>query len=386
MDLRMEMIREYQEGESIRALAESYGVSRKTFYKWWQRFEAAGVAGLADVSRAPHSHPQEMDEDVVAKIIAARQRWKWGPRKLLVKLQQQEPEAAWPAASTIADLLLRRGLSHPRRKRVRTPPGAGPLQDVAAANEAWCADYKGWFRTQDGTRCDPLTITDAHSRYLLRCQITPASNTAEVQAVFDAAFREYGMPERIHTDNGSPFASRAPGGLSRLSLRWVKLGIVCERSRPGTPQDNGRHERMHLTLQQDTLRPPAANPRRQQERFRQFQHMFNQERPHEALANATPAQHYAPSPRPFPRRIPEIEYGDEMAVRRVDGNGQLRWRGEHVFVSQVFASERLGLAALDDRYLELFFGPVSLGWVDQRRDCFRRQLPLPLRRQLAQKK
>jgi putative transposase len=235
----------------------------------------------------------------------------------------------------------------------------------------------------DGTRCDPLTITDAHSRYVLRCQITPTTNTTEVQAVFDAAFREYGLPLRIHTDNGSPLASRAPAGLSRLSVRWVKLGIACERSRPATPQDNGRHERLHLTLKQDTLQPPAANPRRQQERFYQFQNIFNHERPHEALENSTPAKHYTPSPRLFPRRIPEIEYGDELAVRSVDSRGQLRWRGQHVFVSQVFAGERLGLAPFDDRYLELFFGPVSLGWVDQHRHRFRRQLPLALRRQLA---
>jgi putative transposase len=147
MDLRMEMIREYQEGESVSALAEMYGISRKTFYKWWQRFEAAGEAGLADVNRAPHTRPQERDEEVAEKIVAARQRWKWGPRKLRFKLQQQEPEVVWPAASTIADLLQRRGLSHARPKRVRTPPGAGPLADVGAANEAWCADYKGWFRT-----------------------------------------------------------------------------------------------------------------------------------------------------------------------------------------------------------------------------------------------
>jgi transposase InsO family protein len=384
MDLRAEMIREYQEGESVAALAEFYGVSRKTFYKWWQRWEAAGVAGLADLSRAPHSHPHAVDAETAAKIVAARQHWKWGPRKLRIKLQQQDPERAWPAASTIAEILQQRGLSHSRRPRARTPPGAGPLGDVTAANQTWCADYKGWFRTQDGARCDPLTITDAHSRYLLRCQLTPTTSTAAVEAVFDAAFREFGLPLRIHTDNGTPFASRAPGGLSRLSLRWVKLGIVCERSRPGTPQDNGRHERLHLTLKQDTLMPPAANPRSQQQRFQRFQNIFNHERPHEALNNATPAQHYAPSPRPFPRRVPALAYGDaEMAVRRVDRSGHLRWSGRHLFVSEIFAGEPLGLRALDDRYLQLFFGPVSLGWVDQRLYRFRRQLPLRLRRQLA---
>ena len=182
-----------------------------------------------------------------------------------------------PAASTIAELLRRKGLSHARQRRVRTPRYAQPLAAVEQANQTWCADFKGWFRTGDGTRCDPLTITDAHSRYLLCCQIAAKTDTVHVEALFDAAFREYGMPQVIHTDNGAPFASKAPGGLSRLSMRWVRLGIVAERSRPGSPQDNGRHERMHRSLKQETLRPPARNPRLQQRAFHRFQTMVNHE-------------------------------------------------------------------------------------------------------------
>ena len=256
MDLRVRLIQEYDEGENISALAEMYGVARKTVYKWLARHEEEGAAGLADRSRVPHHYPGRVAEELVAHIVAARQRWHWGPRKLRVKLAAAHPEMAWPAESTIGEVLKRAGLTHPRKPRVRTPPYGRRFASVEAANQTWCADFKGWFRTGDGTRCDPLTITDAHSRYLLRCHITPKTDGVHVAGLFDAAFREYGLPVVIHTDNGVPFASRAPGGLSRVSMQWVKLGIVPERSRPASPQDNGRHERMHSTLKQATLQPP----------------------------------------------------------------------------------------------------------------------------------
>ncbi len=299
MEQRIELIRLRNEGESIISLAESYGVMRKTIYKWLDRYAAEGAVGLADRSRAPHRSPQQLSEEMIAKIIQARQRWGWGPRKLLVKLAQAAPGEKLPAASTIAELLRTKGLSHAPKRRLRTPPYPQPFAAVEQANQTWCADFKGWFLTADGTRCDPLTITDAHSRYLLCCQIAAKTDTRHVEALFDAAFRQYGLPGVIHTDNGAPFASRAPGGLSRLSMRWVRLGIVAERSRPSSPQDNGRHERMHRTLKQDTLRPPARNPRRQQQAFHDWQKRYNEERPHEALAYQTPASCYQRSLRRF---------------------------------------------------------------------------------------
>jgi putative transposase len=267
MDLRVQLIQDYEEGHSIAALAAIYGVSRKTVYKWLARYAAEGAAGLSDHPRAPQHSPHRVGEELIAQIIAVRQRWRWGPRKLRVKLAAAHPEVDWPAESTIGEVLKRAGLTHPRKLRVRTPPYAQPFAAVEAPHQTWCADFKGWFRTGDGTRCDPLTITDAHSRYLLRCHIVAKTDTTHVAAIFDAAFREHGLPLVIHTDNGVPFASRAPGGLSRLSLRWVKLGITPERSRPGSPQDNGRHERMHSTLQQATLHPPERTPARQQQAF-----------------------------------------------------------------------------------------------------------------------
>ena len=383
MDQRVEVIEEYKEGESVTTLAEVYGVSRKTIYKWIERHEENGAAGLADRSRKPHHSPTQLSKETVAAIIAARQRWKWGPHKLRIKLVAAQPEIVWPVESTIGEVLKRAGLAHRRKLRVRTPPYAQPFASTEAANQTWCADYKGWFRTGDGTRCDPLTITDAHSRYLLRCQITAKTDTTHVLAVFDAAFEEYGLPLVIHTDNGTPFASRAPGGLSRVSMHWVRLGIVPERSRPASPQDNGRHERMHLTLKQSTLRPPQADVRRQQEAFNAFQLEYNQERPHNALDDATPASQYILSPRAMPRRLPELVYDDATHVRRISQQGSLKWKSERTFLSEIFAYEWIGLRALDERYFEVLYGPVHLGFLDTFRHTFHRKLRRTVERRLG---
>ncbi len=387
MDLRVQLIQDYEEGHSVSWLAEVYEVSRNTVYKWVERHESHGVAGLADRSRAPQHSPSKLSPEVVSRIIAARQRWKWGPRKLRVKLAQAHPLIVWPAESTIGEVLKGAGLTHGRKLRVRTPPYAQPFAAVEQANQTWCADFKGWFRTRDGTRCDPLTITDAHSRYLLRCHIVEKADTPHVAAIFDAAFHEHGLPRVIHTDNGVPFASRAPGGLSRLSMRWVKLGIVPERSRPASPQDNGRHERMHSTLKQATLEPPERTARRQQEAFDRFQREFNHERPHEALEDQTPASCYVPSlptsSRPMPRRVPELEYGDDVIVRRISQQGSLKLHGERTFVSEIFAHEWIGLRALDERYFEVLYGPVRVGFLDGSRHQFHRMLGVGLRRRLG---
>lgn len=383
MDLRVQLIQDYQEGHNISALAEMYAISRKTIYKWLERHEGEGVAGLADRSRTPLHSPTKLSEEMIADIIAARHRWKWGPRKLRVKLAAAQPDIDWPAASTLGEVLKRAGLTHRRTPRVRTPPYATSFANVGGANQTWCADFKGWFHTTDGTRCDPLTITDAHSRYLLRCHITPKADTFHVAAVFDAAFREHGLPLVIHTDNGVPFASRAPGGLSRVSMRWVRLGIVPERSRPACPQDNGRHERMHSTLKQATLQPPERDARRQQAAFDRFQHEYNHERPHEALDDATPASCYTVSPRSMPRQMPELEYGDDVVVRRISQQGSLKMKGERTFISEIFAYEWLGLRALDERCSEVLYGPVRVGYLDLHRHQFHRRLSVALRRRLG---
>ena len=386
MDQRVRVIEEYEQGESISALAEVYQVSRKTIYKWLDRHQADGVAGLIDRSRKPHHSPNQVSQEMIEQIVAARQKWRWGPRKLRVKLVHAQPKMTWPAESTIGEILKRAGLTHRRKVRVRTPPYAQPFATVEQANQVWCADFKGHFRTQDGTRCDPLTITDAHTRYLLRCHIVAKADTPHVWALFEAAFHEYGLPQVIHTDNGVPFASKAPGGLSRLSMQWVRLGIVPERSRVASPQDNARHERMHSTLKQATLCPPERTPRRQQQAFDSFQQDYNQERPHQALADKTPASCYRRSGREMPRRIPQLEYGDEFQLRRISQQGSLKWNGERTFISEIFAREWIGLKALDERYHELFYGPVSLGFLDGYQHTFYRALPLAVRRRLGLEK
>jgi putative transposase len=381
MEQRVELIQEWKQGESITALAQMYGVSRKTIYKWIEREASEGIVGLEDRSRAPHASPQRLSEAMIDKIMEARQRWGWGPRKLLVKLAAAWPKEKIPSASTVAEVLRNKGLSQARKRRPRTPLYEAPFADASGANQTWCADFKGWFLTQDGTRCDPLTISDAHSRYLLCCQIAAKTDTRHVEALFDAAFREYGLPDVIHTDNGAPFASRAPKGLSRLSMRWVRLGIVAERSRPSSPQDNGRHERMHRTLKQETLQPAARNPARQQDRFNAWQKLYNDERPHQALDYRTPAACYRRSARAFPRRVPEVEYDSAIFVRRVSGKGDLNWKNERFFVSEIFGGQSLGLRPNHDRYYDVLYGPLQIGWFDTFAHQFHRSEPRPLRKE-----
>jgi putative transposase len=375
---RLTVVKDREDGLSISELAEINGVSRKTIYKWLERYEGQGLEGLSDRSRRPHDSPSQVSAEVESAIVAARQRWKWGPGKLRVKLLQQDSTQQWPAVSTIAAVLKAKGLVVSRRNRPRTPVQRPPYAAADRPNAVWCADYKGYFRCGDGTRIDPLTITDANSRYLLRCQIVARTGYENAQVVFEAAFREYGLPAVIHTDNGVPFASVAPGGLSRLSIWFVKLGIVPERSRPGCPQDNGRHERMHRTLKQATARPPQATARLQQKAFHEFQQEYNEERPHEALDNHTPQSCYQGSPRCYPRRVPELEYGDLMETRRISQHGGLKWNGERTFISEVFAYETLGLRAIDERWVEVYYGPIRLGWLDGHLHRFTRRKPRAL--------
>jgi len=380
---RLLVVQEHLEGASIAELAEVYEVSRKTIYKWLERYDQQGPGGLGDLSRRPLHSPNQVSEEVERAIVAARQRWKWGPGKLRVKLCQSDPVRQWPAVSTIAAVLLAKGLVVSRRRHPHTPVQRPPYASPDQPNAVWCADFKGWFRTGDGTRVDPLTITDACSRYLLRCQIVARTNHEYARAVFETAFREFGLPAVIHTDNGVPFASVAPGGLSRLSMWFVKLGIVPERSRPASPQDNGRHERMHRTLKQATAQPPSATPRLQQQAFHEFQREYNQERPHEALGDLTPQACYAASPRCYPRRVPKLEYGDELIVRRVSQQGSVKWKGERTFISEVFGQEYLGLKPVSDEWMEVYYGPLRIGWLDGLRQQFKRTTPKSLKQELG---
>src|SRR6184192_3333805 len=368
MEEKVRFICEYDLGEeSMSELCQRYGIARETGYVWLRRYRACGLAGLQEHRRAAHRHHNQTPEEIEQLVLELRQaHMHWGPRKLKRILERDEPGRTWPAASTIGALLQREGLVVARKRRLRTAPYSEPLAHAQEANRVWCADFKGWFRTADGQRIDPLTISDAHSRYLLRCQAVEKTNTMRVQAIFEAAFREYGIPQAIRTDNGAPFATRAFAGLSRLAVWWIKLGIVPERIQAGHPEQNGRHERMHRTLKAEATRPPSGNLRAQQVRFNRFRQEYNIERPHEALDQETPASLYDPSPRALPRTLAPMEYPGHFEVRLVSRNSGIRWKKHWVCVTHTLAGEYVGLEEVDDGFWDVYFGPVKLGRMNER--------------------
>ncbi len=366
MQERARFVVEYESGEwTMSELCRHYGIARKTGYKILSRWQEAGAEGLKDLGRTPHRHPNQTPAEVEEQILAARHaHMRWGARKLRSWLEARHPDRCWPAASTIGELLKRAGLVSRSRLRRSTPPYTQPFATAAGANDVWCVDFKGWFRTADGARIDPFTMTDACSRYLLRCQAVAKTDTASVQAICEAAFREYGLPRAIRSDNGAPFASRAVAGLSRLALYWMKLGIVPERIEPGHPEQNGRHERMHRTLKAETASPAEANPRRQQQSFDRFRRLFNEERPHEALGMQPPAAIYSASPRRHPDRVPQPEYDTGLLVRSVYPHGQFFWKNNHIFLTKVLAGERIGLEQVDEHYWRVMYASFPIAWFD----------------------
>jgi transposase InsO family protein len=386
VDERVAFIVAWQGGDQpMTALCEAHGISRKTGYKWRDRFLAAGWDGLADAPRAPLRPAQVMPAPLAEAILGLRRRAPYfGPKKLRAVLVREQPDLVWPAPSTIGELLRREGLSLPRRRRRTALPLTQPFAAARHANDLWCIDFKGWFRTRDGRRCDPLTVTDAVSRYLLECRIMEPTTEA-VRSACEQLFRAYGLPLRMRMDNGPPFASSGAAGLTRLSVEWVKLGIGLERIDPGAPHQNGRHERMHGTLKAQTAKPPADTPAEQQARFDAFRAAFNEFRPHEALGQATPASRYQPSPRPYPCRIAEPWYDPDHAVRRVRPTGEIKWGGELIFISQALAGEPIGIAETAAGHWIVRFADLDLGIIDRRTRKLRRfAAPRPGRRKAEQ--
>jgi transposase InsO family protein len=369
MEEKLRFILEYESGQfSMSELCQRYDISRETGYVTLRGYAARGLPGLQARSHAAHRHSNQTAEEIEQLVLELRQaHMHWGPRKLKRILQRDQPGRNWPAASTIGALLKREGLVVARKKRLRTAPYTEPLAHADQPNRVWCADFKGWFRTADGQRIDPLTVSDAHSRYLLRCQAVEKTNTARAQAIFEAAFREYGLPEAMRTDNGAPFASHAVAGLSRLAVWWIKLGILPERIAAGHPEQNGRHERMHRTLKQETAQPPAENRRKQQRELDRFRQEYNELRPHEALGMRTPAEVYQPSARSFPARVPEPEYPTTMLVRSVRPHGNFRWKHHDIFLSEVLWGENVGLLPEDDRWFTIYFAQLPLARFDSRK-------------------
>jgi putative transposase len=366
MDERMRFIAAWlAETDSMSVLCRRFGVSRKTGYKWRTRYTADGPAGLQERSHAPHRQAQALAPSVERTILAVRAvHPHWGPRKLRAWLEHRHG-GTWPAASTIGGWLQRAGLTVPRRRRRRAGP-AGTCTAPGGANDVWAADFKGWFRTGDGRRCEPLTISDLHSRYLLRCQVVPAANLERVRPLFEATFREFGLPRVLRTDNGAPFAAASPTGLSRLAVWWIRLGIWPERIAPGHPEQNAEHERLHRTLKLETATPPRATLRGQQRAFDGFRQLYNEERPHEALNQQPPARWYTPSARAYPERLPALEYPESYIVRRAHPSGEIKWRGGRVLISQCLAGEPIGLEEVADGCWRVWFGPVALGSLDAR--------------------
>lgn len=344
-------------------LCERFGISRKTGYRWLVRYEAEGLAGLADRSRRPHSSPGATEAGVVAAVVRERRRHPhWGPKKLLARLRRLQPAGEWPARSTVGLILKREGLVAARRYRRRPVRRFGrPRGEPGEPNQVWTADYKGEFRLGNGRLCYPLTIADGYSRYLLRCAGCGSTRTAEAWPVFEGAFREYGLPARIRTDNGAPFGSVAIGGLSELAIWWLKLGIEVERIEAGHPEQNGRHERMHRTLKWEATRPAADNARGQQAVFDRFRQEYNEERPHESLDDRTPAELYEPSGRCLPKETRRLEYPGHFEQRQVRSDGSIRWRGQMVFVSSLLTGEAVGLDEVEKGNWSVYFGPVLLG-------------------------
>jgi transposase InsO family protein len=364
MEQRIRMLLEHDTGNwSVSELCRRYGVCRDTFYEWRRRRESGAADWFLDRSHVPRHCPHATPDELKDMVIRLRRQFPHlGARKLLALLQRRTPETCWPAASTIGDILKHAGLIAPVKRRRHPIDQERPFVAITAANDEWATDFKGWFRTLNGRRVDPLTITDSYSRFLIDVRI--ARPTVEgVQPIFAAAFRLYGLPRAIRCDNGTPFGSNGAGGLTRLSVWWLKLGIEPHFIHPASPQENGRHERMHRTLQEQTARPPAANAAAQQATFDAFRKHYNEERPHETLGQRPPAELYVPSSRPLPDWT-EPCYDEDHQVRRVNSNGEIKWRGERIFISAALIGELVGIAELETGDHVVRFCDLDIGLID----------------------
>jgi transposase InsO family protein len=349
---------------SFAELCRRHGISSKTGYKWLGRYELEGPDGLADRSHRPHSCPHATDPQVIEAAFKLRkQRPSWGAGKILGRLGTLHPEWSLPAPQTLHKHFVREGLVKKRRRSRRRPHPGRPTAPFDAPNSIWSADFKGHFKTLDGVYNYPLTVQDGCSRFLLGCRGLSGTTYAGSRATFTRLFQEYGLPDRIRTDNGTPFASMALGRLSRLSIWWIKLGILPDLIEPASPHQNGRHERMHRDLKAETTIPPAANRSAQQRRFNAFREDFNHVRPHEALGQKTPASVYELSMRPFPSKLEPPDYPTHFEVRKVSTNGGIRWSSAWVNVSHLLGGEPAGLEEVYNDVWAVYFGSVTLGWL-----------------------
>ena len=361
MDQRIRFIAEYiKDYFSFCELCLQFNISRKTGYKWIRRYEEKGPKGLADHSRRPHHCPHCTNHEIIEALVSARQKHPtWGPKKLLHILSLRYPDL--PAVSTAADILKRNGLITDVKRRLKRKHPGCPKTKAEGPNDIWSADYKGHFKMRNSLYCYPLTVADMHSRYLFDCDAHNAISLEHTKKCFTRLFREYGLPLRIRTDNGVPFASNALARLSTLSVWWVKLGIYPEQIEPGKPQQNGKHERMHRTLKKEATIPPEKNLTAQQKRFDAFRKEYNTERPHEAIGQNTPSSIYIPSVRMMPKRVSHFDYPYHFEVRRVSRNSGIRWRSRWVQVSSTLAEEYIGFEEVEDGIHNVYFCELLIG-------------------------
>lgn len=352
------------EGSNFAALCREYGVSRKTGYKWRERALADGLNRLSEQSRRPKSSPTQLDEAAVCTIIRFKLRHPaWGPKKIRQLYARQH--AVVPSLSSCQRVLTRAGLVMPRRRRVQPETGRISVGTVAhQPNDVWTVDFKGWWRLANGHRCEPLTVRDAYSRFLLAVQVLPQADTRQVRGYFETLFQNYGLPQAIKSDNGAPFATaNAPLGLSRLAAWWLALGIELDRSRPGHPQDNGAHERVHRDIAVELARHRQPDLSQQQAAFDLWREEFNWQRPHEALDGRCPGEVYRKSPRRMPDRL-ELAYGAGFEARKISKAGFLTWGPHKVFISGALAGWHVGLRPCDADHLEVWFAHLLLGHIE----------------------
>jgi putative transposase len=364
-DQRLDFINDFLKNESsVTYLCQQFCISRKTAYKWISRYQEEGLEGLKDLNRSRHTQNNKTSEDVISIILETKYKYlKWGPKKINAFLQHNLPNCDWPSSTTIGKILEKNGLTCSRKLRKRFPSKNDPLSHCKNPNDLWCIDFKGWFKTKDNVRCDPITLTDAHSRYILHCSKLSLNTVDNVWNVLSNAFYEYGLPLFLRHDNGPPFATSGAGRLSRLSVNLIKAGVIPEWIDPGKPYQNGRHERMHLTLKEEGVFPNLTL-KEQQLKFKDFQKYYNFERPHEALGQKTPSTLYIPSNREWKGKLYSPEYSQEFDIKRVRAGGVMAWNGRDIFIGKTLSNEYVGIKENEEGEREIFYGPVFLGIIN----------------------
>ena len=370
MDVKIAFIKDWNAGHfNITDLSQKYMVTRPTVYKWLMRYKRFGIEGLKEHSRVPKRCPHRTSKEILDIIIEEKLRnRKRGPRKVRAQLKRKHPGLELPAVSTIGYWFKKEGLVEKRKKRLHVPPYTQPFGGCNAPNDSWSIDYKGQFHMKNGHICYPLTVSDNYSRFLLGCKALEGPRYEPTRKCMESIFREYGLPDAIRSDNGIPFAGKSIGGLSRLMIWWILLGIIPERIRKGCPQENGRHERMHRTLKSDVLNPVAGNLREQQKAFDLYRYDYNHERPHESLNDQTPSDYYKKSNRQYVEHPYRANYDHNYLVRQVRHSGEIKFMGRMFLITKLLAGQPVGLKEINDGLWQLQFSFYVLGSIDLRKN------------------